>query len=843
MSDLLISRTKPIELGPQTPENSVPVIITSTEDAVLNVKQAQPETEVALSLLGIPRAETTLGVFSDVTTYGIDSEIWASYPEVWTADEQGNGHGVRFLEYMSAAKIEAPPGKYAFLNTKRAFPYLPGRVSSSTFGLRCAFENRTSISKSEFSSLTARYDTLPKKPLRKWGQYSDKNGYYFEILGAGLADDFKVVRRTNGIDIKYISANYPHISIDLPENSIYVDERGTVKRAPSGISADSLDYTHAVINDASMEVSDTTTNAVSVFDPFDNKIKLVAQENALVYEYRVPRSWFNSDQLNGKSDNSILYSDVISIDGVTHYPGELSNLTDGSVRNIEFDKVTMYKTEYSWYGAIGCIFLTYVPVFESTARWVKVHYLRGSNQLSFPTLGNPYLPMRFYVQNPIENTGIVEGIEKYGASYYIDGADKGSVKVYSALNDNSPTIYTGEIKSLGTITQWGIFNDFAYPYIKFPSNNLNDGTNRTYLNGSYILGSIAVIKNGETIEKTITPGSIYVTYVKRDSSYIYMFLNKSIFEDIDSSGVTSVLPSPVDFRFSTPRGGSVTGIKMKRFIGPSNVVSKATVFPIRCNVGNTGNNIVAIKVIKNARRPIAVGGEGNSGWGIIYNDTEDEVKIHSEVREVPLKILSKSSALFRQSENFEFTAYIRDIPGIIKVNTLENNQIYNCTFTRYEQGDEIICRTVSNVNDINSLLPIDKNDYGPDVVLQESAYLMSPNGIRRDPVTGSREDPYGNNLFNQSAETFSAINYNVSDEICPLYNTGQQLVTLLTSPNTSDDFSLTPYFGFNKEFLAGSGLSVDYRFDDTLILVANTFNPNDTTATTNIVLNITWEEQ
>ena len=78
-----------------------------------------------------------------------------------------------------------------------------------------------------------------------------------------------------------------------------------------------------------------------------------------MYEYRVPRSRFSGDRLDNATDN-LLYSDVTAnnragsnvLDETT---GELT--TDTSIWNLEFDKVTMYKIEFSWYGAVGALFL------------------------------------------------------------------------------------------------------------------------------------------------------------------------------------------------------------------------------------------------------------------------------------------------------------------------------------------------------------------------------------------------------------------------------------------------------------------------------------------------------
>ena len=84
-SNYSVSRTQPVPLGIQPANKSIPVVITNDEAITLNVKNTQPITEVALSLLGIPRAETALGVFADVTTYGIDRNIWTSTPIVYDA--------------------------------------------------------------------------------------------------------------------------------------------------------------------------------------------------------------------------------------------------------------------------------------------------------------------------------------------------------------------------------------------------------------------------------------------------------------------------------------------------------------------------------------------------------------------------------------------------------------------------------------------------------------------------------------------------------------------------------------------------------------------------------------
>ena len=58
-------------------------------------------------------------------------------------------------------------------------------------------------------------------------------------------------------------------------------------------------------------------------------------------------------------------------------PSTGATIEDTSIWNLEFDKVTMYKVEFSWYGAVGALFLAYVPVSNGEARWVRVHHFKS----------------------------------------------------------------------------------------------------------------------------------------------------------------------------------------------------------------------------------------------------------------------------------------------------------------------------------------------------------------------------------------------------------------------------------------------------------------------------------
>jgi hypothetical protein len=186
-----------------------------------------------------------------------------------------------------------------------------------------------------------------------------------------------------------------------------------------------------------------------------------------VYEYRVPRSRFSTDQLNGQT-NFTVYSDVATGETGKVFPGQ-TVLEDGlslqtvSVWDIDFTKVTMLKVEFSWYGAVGALFLAYVPVGNGQARWVRVHHLRASNQLKISSLGNATLPITYLVYGggSVSRLGILDTgnkgytrsnhVVKYGASYYIDGGDRGTVRLYSHSTMESVDVY-GSSYALGNLS-------------------------------------------------------------------------------------------------------------------------------------------------------------------------------------------------------------------------------------------------------------------------------------------------------------------------------------------------------------------------------------------------------
>jgi hypothetical protein len=421
-----VGRTAPIPPGPQLARDSLPVVIASDQEAVPVEVQNQQISEVSLSLLGIPRAEVALGIFADVTTYDIN-------PNEWQAEGAGT---LTHIPTESAAKVTvgtALTNSYEILSSKRFFRYQPGRVSAGTFGVRV-------------NTSTDRTD------IKKFGAFDKRDGYYVEVQGGGqtaIGDkEFNLycVRRTSAFE-----SNEPGIrTANLADG-----DRGTAGTDLVIVRA-GLTYIHAGLFDLSLRSAGNNIGGNASSDGLATvaaSFFTVPNEYRYTYEYRVPRKFFSHDRLDGE-ERTQYYSDrtpgrssfTVSIGGTAGSPtvtygnstvvtdDEDNILTRRSVWDIDLSKVTMFKMEYSWYGAVGGHFLAYVPdaTTPGEARWVRMHHIRASNQLTSPSLANPTLPLSYLVQKG--TSGNENSIYKYGASYYIDGGDKGTIVARSQSN-------------------------------------------------------------------------------------------------------------------------------------------------------------------------------------------------------------------------------------------------------------------------------------------------------------------------------------------------------------------------------------------------------------------------
>jgi hypothetical protein len=334
-----------------------------------------------------------------------------------------------------------------------------------------------------------------------------------------------------------------------------------------------------------------------------------------VYEFRIPRSRFSGDFLNGVSDtettnaHDVLYSDLVrtgSGDDTIKFPGENvknpateGNVSNESIWNIDFTKVVMQKIEFSWYGAVGALFLAYVPVSNGEARWVRVHHLRASNQLKVSSLGNATLPITYMVYgggsedrygyensssalkrlpNSIPGSGSYsQYITKYGASYYIDGGDRGTVRLYSHASPAASEVYGSKYRVKVNATQ-AQSSDPYLTIIDTAPYDVNPAVSDFYMSG--------VVLTGDVVDQ-----GVRVTWIDTVNKRLY--INKAL---------NSVSGASVKMDILVDRPQIVYGIETKEEIISSQarrVRNRVQVYPTRLTTGAAGTSTVSLQLRKN----------------------------------------------------------------------------------------------------------------------------------------------------------------------------------------------------------------------------------------------------
>lgn len=172
------------------------------------------------------------------------------------------------------------------------------------------------------------------------------------------------------------------------------------------------------------------------FAEYQENTREVVVNGVVQYETEIEQKIMNGDPLGGEGNSGYI---------------------------LDFDKVTMYKIEFGWYGAIGARFYAYIPVENNECRWVTLHTLVIENQLGRPCLADPFFYFKYRLNIADSSTIRVDQfIYKFGASYYIDGYDEGTL--YS-LNAQSKTrnlpnpkfsYYKRQLNAIDWVTLMGI---------------------------------------------------------------------------------------------------------------------------------------------------------------------------------------------------------------------------------------------------------------------------------------------------------------------------------------------------------------------------------------------------
>ena len=524
-----------------------------------------------------------------------------------------------------------------------------------------------------------------------------------------------------------------------------------------------------------------------------------------VYEYRIPRSRFSGDNLNEELGNPLLYSDAVGdkragqpvID-----PDTNEELTDDSIWDLDLTKVTMYKIEFSWYGAVGALFLAYVPVSNGEARWVRVHHLRASNQLKVSSLGNATLPITYLVYgggNPnrfgyannlrLESTfsygSSSEHIIKYGASYYIDGGDRGTVKLYSYSTPVSQEVY-GSKRSFTVVNGGGV--GVASTQV--------DLTNATSTSDPYIIGSVGMSTSYYVGSKVVTSSpldqNIEITFVNVGSQRLY--LNAPL--NSTSLSTITVIPN---------RPTPLIGLKCRESIQSStgkSVRNRTQVYPTRLSSGSTG--VLKLDLIKS---PI---------FQTTYSTTG---------------VLALSSAA---------NIGKRGKPTLISVTNTSylsaNTGVYGYMRGYFE--NDASQKPVSVLGYLENRGTTDGYYFYALKSTSDNIILTTANNFLKE----ENHNPVGTIISGITTEftlaPLSSVKVNPQAR-SPIPNTGT-VITSIFIPASGQEYDLSSYFDYNKEYLS---FPLTNNIESLYLCASSQTTYNSGTPAADVSTSLTWEEQ
>jgi hypothetical protein len=462
---------------------STPIV---TNGGSIAIQEVFPETsQVSTTLLGIPRAEIQQTLLADVSIYGLDENTW----EFYAAPVQFSPlEWIRRINQNYGRRYEARLGEHAeeqalaleMFPTPWTFPYGPkwqqqGRYNQTLFtqyrrfvelgnalydyydarGQRVFAERHFLIPEMAVDDGT---DVIYNENFDLALQYIEQwTMTWMDIRDNRLEDPLNNGRLLNssrvnqlfqqnlGFDFSqtqpgYTSTNYRYCQLQSKESFRY--QPGAISGFTFGVKLNSDPATLSNVlewgcaNDTdqlmfqvkglqfsvvrrstvpltakNLELAGFTPEdqkTIEAPNPFERQansftttdLGLPPAPTIQLYELAIPSEKFNGDPLDGTGDSGY---------------------------NISFNQVTMYKIEYSWYGAIGAKFYAYVPIGNDDARWVLIHTIVIENTLDYPSLQNPFMHFRYSIYlNDTSSLRAPMFLYKYGASYYIDGNDKGS---------------------------------------------------------------------------------------------------------------------------------------------------------------------------------------------------------------------------------------------------------------------------------------------------------------------------------------------------------------------------------------------------------------------------------
>jgi hypothetical protein len=579
----------------------------------------------------------------------------------------------------------------------------------------------------------------------------------------------------------------------------------------------------------------------------------VPQPLRYVYEWRPVRAMFSGDKLDG-AESVVRWSDINTAaedttagagsSGAINRPGEIIKTADGedlvsqSAYNIDFSKVTMWKTEFSWYGAVGAIFLCYVPVANGEARWVRVHHIRASNQHAVASLGNAFLPITYLthggIQSGLETTDIGNTLVKYGASYYIDGGDKGTVRLLSKSSDFQREVNKGYYDF--TATQW----------------TRTAGDKLTYSTSTHstLDGDVAVGLIGAYLESDSTAK---VKWVEKSSTNITLYFSNSSLPATNGSPVRLIIP-----RLQK----SIMSVRAKDFISNRSgelVRNRLQIYPVKYGVGVSGGASGDLLTIRAYKNPLLIVTNTTSslgtdvaytGAGIIQDPANTANKyVDSGNSTLPVKISFESGAPTLGNGDYRYGYFLGTtttpsgstdpsdpetwFPVLGKIfKKATGSDIYFEKYNSYPEDIYIAGKFIPERH-----LYVDASGELKEKVLSAATGIQNTSGTA-DQTKWDKMEADGLITWEEITR-LSGVRVGQDLALTPIPETGNEILAYYSS-NGGYQFDLQDYFAYNKEYLS---FPLTDQVDIINFFAHADINTNVSFSNFKISNALTWEEQ
>ena len=458
--------------------------VSNKHDPTIKIEEQFKETsEVSTTLLGVNRAEVQLSLFSNVSSYGLDPDEFETFS--WTSGQSFSSWDNRYSKLYGenryntkeSEETEESAIRIGSFSVPYSYPYGPKFAKLNLYNsdlfqrylkfielgndLHEHFKDNGSYSnewKNKFlpiniTTVTAGDADYVAGITTAFAQIDTWTDTWRDIRDSVLRDpvnqkvfDFPAVNslsdtiRDKGYDSTNTRPGYSSSRIKYA----FMQSRRVFRYQPGRISGFTFGLRSSVepVTGATMEWGISNPTDQYVFRIFQGNLSIVRRSTIPLEQSALERSGLSvTDQTRGPGNDPF---DTNPLDGTLNqywtidiprdkFNGDSLTGNGPSGYLIRPDKVTMWKIEFGWYGAIGARFYAYIPAGNGDARWVVIHTLVIENSLGSPCLQDSYFRFKYeIIINESSDLRQPQFLYKYGASYYIDGGDEGTQQVYSA---------------------------------------------------------------------------------------------------------------------------------------------------------------------------------------------------------------------------------------------------------------------------------------------------------------------------------------------------------------------------------------------------------------------------